>query len=308
MAHDPIKYALWIGGFGLAIALVCSVYIVWVNGGSRNLALGLGALVGACVVFAVQIGFELKGSKTSSDLAFEFVIDYQDMNVRSSRAYDQSMAIAFGSRNLMIEAEASAALPKATPPLTREDAPKIARDLGVVSIISFLFDEQGDWQIDTRSFKTSIGTTTQWQRLSTPKECSVVTASEIQQKLLAVRNVFAGVRIGMSGDKASLCLPPHAVLEISQNSVAIHSLVCSVTFVFQEPFSSMHSVDPPAVAIARATRQPINADVAKLSDGSPRYSTVVIGARTTVEFASLRAQDRDLDKYQKVGKPGCRRS
>jgi hypothetical protein len=29
------------------------------------------------------------------------------------------------------------------------------------------------------------------------------------------------------------------------------------------------------------------------------YATVVVGARITVELAALRAQDRDLDKYQK---------
>jgi hypothetical protein len=61
----------------------------------------------------------------------------------------------------------------------------------------------------------------------------------------------------------------------------------------------MMTIDPHAVAVARATGQPINAAVATLPDGSPRYTTVDIGARTTVEFAGLRAQDRDLAKYQK---------
>ena len=67
MGHDPIKYALWIGGISLVIALVCALYIAFINGGSRNLALGLGALVGACVIFGLQIVFELKGTATSSD-------------------------------------------------------------------------------------------------------------------------------------------------------------------------------------------------------------------------------------------------
>lgn len=69
--------------------------------------------------------------------------------------------------------------------------------------------------------------------------------------------------------------------------------------MLQEPFASMTSIDPHAVAIAKATRQPISAQGATLPDGLPRYATVDIGARATTEFAALRAQDRDLAKYQK---------
>ena len=87
MGHDPIKYALWIGVFSGAITLACGLYIAWINGGSRNLALGLGALAGACVIFGMQILFELKGNTASSDFVAEFVVDYQEMAVRSSRAY-----------------------------------------------------------------------------------------------------------------------------------------------------------------------------------------------------------------------------
>ena len=103
MGHDPIKYVLWVGGFSLAITLGCGLYIAWINGGSRNLALGLGALAGACVIFGLQIAFELKGTTTSGDFVVEFVIDYQQRGVRSSRAYGRSMAVATSYRNLFIE-------------------------------------------------------------------------------------------------------------------------------------------------------------------------------------------------------------
>ena len=109
--------------------------------------------------------------------------------------------------------------------------------------------------------------------------------------------MFAGVQMGIG--RTSLCLPPHAVLDVTQNSLAIRSFVCSVIFTLQEPFASMMSIDPHVVAAAKATRQYINAEVATLPNGSPRYATVDIAARATVEFAGLRAQDRDLAKYQK---------
>ena len=134
MGHDPIKYALWIGGLGLAITLGCGLYIAWVNGGSRNLALGLGAVAGACVIFGLQIVFELKGTTASEDFVVEFVVDYQQKDVHSSRAFDQSMAVASSYQNLFIEAEASKIVAAAAPVLTRDDAPKITRDLGTFQL------------------------------------------------------------------------------------------------------------------------------------------------------------------------------
>jgi hypothetical protein len=254
--------------------------------------------VGACVIFALQIVFEMKGTTTSTDFATEFVVDYLQRSVRSPRAYDQSTAVAAGYRNVIIEAEASKAVAAATPPLTQNDAPKIARDLGLLSIISYLLDEQSDWQLDTRSFKVSTGTMSQWAPMSTPKECSVITIGTIREKLQAAGNIFAGVQIGMLGDKASLCLPPNAALDVTQSSIAIRSLVCSIIFTLQEPFSSMASLDPHAIALARKTKQPISSTANTLPDGSSRYAIVAIGARATVDFAWSRSQDRNLDKYQ----------
>lgn len=107
MGHDPIKYVLWIGGVSIVVALACATYIAWANGSSRNLGLGLGALLGACVIFALQIMFEMKGSTTSTDFAVEFVVDHGQNTVRSPRAYDPSMAVAAGNRNLFVETNAS---------------------------------------------------------------------------------------------------------------------------------------------------------------------------------------------------------
>lgn len=299
MGHDPIKYALWIGSFSLVITFGCGLYIAWINGGSRNLALGLGALAGACVIFGLQLLFELKCSTSSDDFVVEFVVDYQQKSVRSPRAYHQSAAVA-ASRYLLIEIEASNTVASTTPPLAKDDAPKITRDLGIVSIISYLLNEQPDWQLDARSYRTSIGTMQQWARSSTPKECSLISFDTIREKLQAAGNMFADIQIGMMGDKSSLCLPPHALLEITQSSVAIRSFVCSIVVTLQEPFTSTMTIDPNVVATARATgAYPLSAITSTLPDGLPRYVTVDIAARTTVEFGALRAQDRDLAKYQK---------
>ena len=297
MGHDPIKYALWIGGISLAITVACALYIVWVNSGSRNLALGLGALVGSFVIFALQIVFELKGTATSGDFVVEFVVDYQMKSVRSAVAYSRSTAAAASYRSVIIEIQASKVLAAAAPPFKPDDAPKVARDLGVLSIISYLLQEQPDWQLDARSFKTSTGTVTQWVGLSPPEECSSVSVETIREKLRAAGNIFAETE-NITFGRPTICLPPHAVLDLTQNSVSVRSRVCGIIFTLQEPFSSMMGVDPHELAAAKANGQPVTATVPTLSDGSPRYRTVDIAARATVEFAGLRAQDRDLAKYQ----------
>jgi hypothetical protein len=297
MGQDPVKYALGIGGFGLLTTLACGLYIALINGGSRNLGLALGAVAGSCLLLVLQISFELKGTTASQDFVVEFVVDYQQKNVRSSRAFDQSIAAASSYRNVFVEAEASKTVAAAALVLTNADAPKITRDLGIVSIISYLLEEQFDWQLDQRYFKTSTGTVSQGMGVSTPKECTLINITAIQEKLQAAGNMFASVQMGIPGMR--LCLPPSAVLDITQNSVAIRSFVCSVILTLQEPFSSMTSMDPHKLAVAKATGQPIKTADPILPNGSPRYAIVDIAARATVEFAALRAQDRDLAKYQK---------
>jgi hypothetical protein len=296
--HDPVKCALWVGGFCLVITLFCWGYIAWVNSGSRNIALGLGALGGAFVVFILQIIFELKASSTSTDFAIEFVTDYQIKEVHGPQAYNPSMAIAAHNPNLFIEDEASKAIAAASPALSKDDAPRITRDLGVVTIVSYLLDEQSDWQLDTRVLKNSTGTITLWSRVSKPNECTLIPMNTIRRQLKASGNMFADIQIALMGDNASLCLPPHALLEITPNVVRIRSLVCSISFTLQEPFAEIRIADPHAVAIAKLTGQLISTDSPKLPNGSPRYVMVTTGARANVGFGALRAQDRNLSKYQ----------
>ncbi len=156
MQADPVKYELWGLGIGLALALTCAILIVIANGSSRNLALGLGALVGAVVVFGVQALFELQGSTATDDIYIEVVVDYQTKSVRSVQP-------TLYSHNIFVEDEVSKLLADKSPPLGRDDAPRIVRDLAVVSVLSYLFEEQPDWQLNSSVYKTARGTMSTWQ-------------------------------------------------------------------------------------------------------------------------------------------------
>src|SRR5437660_1263359 len=124
--YDFVKAALWIGGAGLVVLLVCAAYVLSANSGSRNLALGFGTLTGACVIFTIQLFFELKApSRTAVDFPIEFSVDFETKAVRSPGAYQQTYTHPL--RNVMTEIAASEV--SAQIPITTDDAPKVARDL-----------------------------------------------------------------------------------------------------------------------------------------------------------------------------------
>jgi hypothetical protein len=85
--HDPIKHAIWVGVISLIVTVGCAVYVVTANAGSRNLVLGLGALLGACVIFMVQLWFELQESTTAEDFPIVFTTDYETKSIRSRQPH-----------------------------------------------------------------------------------------------------------------------------------------------------------------------------------------------------------------------------
>ena len=294
--HDPVRYILWVGCVGLIVVVCCFTYVVWINAGSRNLALGLGALVGACVIFALQLIFEMRGSQTTTDFVVEFTIDFGTRTVRSTKSYLPPTLAGNYLSSLVVEDAASKLLQQKNSFPSSDDAPKIARDLAVLSSISFFLSDLPDWQLDAARYRTVIGTMSQWSRLSIPSECTRITLEDIVAKLKAADNMFA--TIAQAGLMKDFCAPPGYVLEVASNSVVLRGLVSVITITFNEPFSSLSHFDPRQVAQALATQTPIAASTELLSDGSPRYSNVTTTARLVVRYAAYRAQQRDLSKYQ----------
>jgi hypothetical protein len=233
------------------------------------------------VILIVQLYFELQGSVTSEDFAVEITTDYQTNRVASrqpGRPY----------RNVYVESDASQLLASKSPPPTRDDAPTITRDLAIASILSFLIEEQPDWQLDSAVYKTASGVFSTWQPLSTASECTTFTAEQLRDKLSAVGNMFA--KIPTSFVNAKLCLPPKSTIVVTANSVVLTTRICQISIDLREPFAEMSSSDP---------AHPNTAASPLLANGQPRYANVVIAGRVTVKYFDLRAQARNLAKYQK---------
>jgi hypothetical protein len=295
---DPVKYAIWIVGPAFLLTSGCALYIVWANSGSRNLVLGLGAFLGASAVFILQVIFELKASTEANDFPVEYIVDYKEKAVRGPKAYELRPNPSYES--LFIEAEASKIIEAANPPLTKDDVPKIARDLAIVSILSYLLDKQFDWQLNAVTYKTTTGIETLFEPVSKPNDCTRIGVLDIHAKLKAAGNMFANVaRLGL---RDAICLPPHSEIEITPNGVTLRSFVCEIFLTVREHFASMSTIDPHKVARAVQSGTPIDVSSETLSDGSPRYWTIVFGGRAAVKFSPLRSGDRNLSKYQSWAK------
>lgn len=278
---DPMRPAIWVGGIALVISLVCLGYVAFVNLSSRNIGLGLGAFVGACVIFAMQLWFDLHRTVSSEDIAAEVVIDYQSQAIRLHTSDP------LHSRSVFVAAAASKFLPKSDNGADRPATSiRLSKDFVVLTIINYLLNEQSDWQMTRSSYRTSIGSAETWQRLSTPSECTTITDAEIKQRLGDISNSFAKVESISMGNQ-NLCLPPHSSIEIKPAQITIITRICRIDFAIQEPFM-MHMSSLPGTNAA----QPL------LADGSPRYSYTIFGVRVTTEFFALRAQDRFIEKYR----------
>lgn len=282
--NDPIKFVLWAGAVGLTITLVCAFWIVTANAGSRNLALGVGALIGACVILLVQLYFELQGSVTSEDFVVEVTTDYQTNTVRTRQRGPPY-------RNVYVESDASKLLASKTPPPTKDDAPIITRDLAMASIVSFLIEEQPDWQLDSMVYKTASGVISTWRGLSSADECAGFTGDQLRAKLATAGNMFAGA--AQLHVNSKLCLPPNSTFVVTVNSVVLTTRVCQISVNLTEPFVEMSTSDP---------AHPNTAAAPLLANGEPRYANVVMAGRVTVEYFGLRAQARNLAKYQRWAK------
>jgi hypothetical protein len=280
MCIDPIRPAIWIGLIAGAIAIACLSYVAYANLSSRNIGLGLGAFIGACVLFGMTLFFDLKRSSSAEDIAANVVIDYQNQTIRLYTSDPMH------ARSVFVAAEASKFLPKAdNGPDRPTQSINLSRDFIVLALISYLLNEQTDWQMARATYRSSNGIIQTWTRTSAPSECTIITNEEVRKRLKDISNLFAKVE-QISLGNFNLCLPPNSSIEIKPTQITIVTGVCKIEFAIQEGYLE-HMSSLPGTNLA----QP-------LYDGVPRYSTTAFGIRATTEYFALRAQDRLIEKYQ----------
>lgn len=281
---DVLKLSLWIGLAAIAVGLVCLVTVAWANSNSRNLALATSTLAAALLLFATQLLFELRERSTTDFFTAEFTIDRKVPQIRQWNYPVTSLR----SSGWRIHRDIAASTFLAESDRTRFDGDRerLTQDMVLFSLVSYLGVEQSDWQLRRTVFQgPSVGAMVLVQRVSKPGECALVSRERLQGMLAAAGNAFAKAEIMVIGG-GDLCLPPGSVLTITQAGLQIATPYCTVAFNL-EPSGSVSFTKPGT-----------GGEVPQLDTGQSQLETRLTGIRAVVEFSWIRAQARDMQKYE----------
>lgn len=279
MRHvDWVQVALCANLAAIGIAVLTAVVLAWNNAGSKSIPLAAAALIGVMVGYLVQLPFELTRTKSYETIGVEYVIDRAEPVIRQ---WVYSNDVETGWR-LHAEVGASKWLTKnnAAAFETSPQRDKVALDLTMYSLVSYLTHMQYDWQLQRRSY----GGLTTFQPVSGPGDCSSYTEADLKQRLSGAGNLFAGAQLQVLS--AKLCLPPKTELEISGNTLTLRNPFCQLTFRGEHPAHMIFNVDP-------KTRQ----YVALEKGEGPRFEIRQMGLSMETTFFALRAQHRDSKSY-----------
>jgi len=277
---DALKFYLWAGLAAVIVGAVCVLIVTIANSGSRNLAIATSTLLAAILLFGINARFELRENVSTDAFSTEYTVDRQEPKIRQW-AYPVSLA-----NRLAQELNASRWLAENDPASFEEDREKLTRDMTIFSLVQYLTHEQFDWQMKRRTFQgATAGTLQIVQRISTDEQCTAVSDAEISDLLAAAENSFSRSGIFIVGGR--LCLPPKSSLRITDSSLAIATPFCTIEFRVEMSGSTAY-VEP---GTGGGTPQ-------LPGGGGARYETRLAGIQSLVTYSWIRAQSREMAKYE----------
>jgi hypothetical protein len=275
---DWLSIVLVVGVGALVIGIGCLAVVAWANAGSRNLALAIAALIAAVFLLLVQIPFELRSKSETALFGAEYTIDRLKPQIRQW-SYPTS-----GWR-ISLEIGASDALAQRDPSAFKGDGQKMIQDMTIRSLAAYIFAEQFDWQIQQVEVRgPSSGTWTSITPLSKPAECSLVTSTQIEARLAKAGNLFTTGHFV----RQEICLPPGSSLDVQNSSLSITTPFVRISFVVESIGGTMYG-EPGSGGL----KNPV------LPDGLHQFETHPQSIRATTEYTWIRAQHRDIERYQR---------
>jgi hypothetical protein len=280
MKHvDWVQIALYANLAAIGVAMLTAVVLAWNNAGSKNIPLAAAALIGVMVGYLVQLPFELKRSRSYETIGVEFTIDRAQPVIRQW-VYSDDPEVGW---RLPAEVGASDWLAKNNPKAfeTSLQRDKVALDLTMYSLVSYLTHVEYDWQLQRKSY----GGLKTFQSVSEPGDCSSYIASDLKQQLSRAGNLFADAPLQVL-PAGKLCLPPRTELEITSSTMTLRNPFCQLTFRGEHPAHMILNVHP-------KTRQYVALDGGQ----GPRYEIRQMGFSVEITFFALRAQHQDSRQY-----------
>lgn len=283
--RDPL--AIWgLAGIVFSVlALVAVGILTLANAGSRNLSLAAAALLATLIVYAVQARFELQRTTAVHIINLEYTLDQNTLMIRQW-VYPMSSNPVTGWR-MNAETGASAWLAAQNPaafrfgsPPSLNDGRTLISDFAIFSLVSFSGANEFDWQLKSAQYRGRIsGLSYQAQRISMPRDCTLFREADLRARLGFANNLFQGAPIMIIGGE--ICLPPHTIFNIDQQSVTLRNRMCQIEFRLDVPDLIMYG-------------QPRSGGLV----GNQQYLTRVLGFKVTTTFFALRSQHPESAKYQ----------
>jgi hypothetical protein len=279
-----LRIPLFAGAGAMLLGVVFLCVFFFVGGGSRGAWTSLAAVLGASVALAINLRFDLRGSKDITRITTEYTFDHAVPQLRQWM-YPRSLGDRYATEVL-----ANYAALQANPSIFEGDREKLTKDMILFSLIVYLETRQHDWQMEERHYATSTSTITTMQNKSNPEntaECTKISYDYIMHMLTAANNAFALTR--PITPFSYLCLPPQSSVRLDQSSITLRNPFCTILFSTEPGFLELRMMQPGSHT----------ADVPALPDGKPRFETRVIGLQVTRKMSWVTAQHQDFVKYEK---------
>jgi hypothetical protein len=165
-----LRIPLFVGAGAISFGLACLCVFFLVGGVSRTALTALATVVGASVVLAITLKFDLRGSKDITRITTEYTFDRAVPQLRQWM-YARSLGDRYATEVL-----ANYAALKANSSIFEGDREKLTRDMILFSLIVYLETRQHDWQMEERHYATSTSTITRMQDKSNPENTARLTS------------------------------------------------------------------------------------------------------------------------------------
>jgi hypothetical protein len=275
---DTVKLVAIAHGLAVFTAIVTAVILVYHNSDSQNLVLGVGALVGASLVFFIQAYFELQPLVTEDRVSTEYTID------RAAPAVRQWNYSFNNGWRVTAEPAASEWLSKERPGAFEEDRAKLVRDIAQLSFVRYLETTANDWKAISTVYQGKVGGTLVSVRgPGAIPGSSRVESGGLHANLARVGNTFGHmpVRVG-----EGVYVPNGTQIVMKTNGLTIEHPAFQVEVDIDVPTTTL-CIDPEK----RTT--------AELPDGKgPRFETRHVNFRIQTTIRRWRAKSPQTAEYR----------
>jgi hypothetical protein len=191
---DRVQFGIYAGTVCLVGFSLAAYMIMRENLGSRTLALGIGSVAAALLLFIIQLLFELQPTIMRDHISTLYTLDRGESSVRQpSYSLEPLSKANVPITRPMVDIEASRWLREHNPLAFQQNRDKLVTDLVVFNLLAFLGEAEFDWQLRRVRYATrGVGDVLYIVRPeSSPNECTIIKSTDLRAKLAAAGNLFS---------------------------------------------------------------------------------------------------------------------